>query len=372
MTDEEIRQNILGGLSITGMSFSEITDILSNEENKLPTIIYNKTRPTIREWAQGNVSKLENYVIAEVENNTAEKKNLREQQFLADMNVVNALMYHGASHIVEKMQEEAVKHTKPNKAGRKFNMFHAVNHNAIYYSDDVELLHQQGFNFDREYPINGKKVDFTQYNIDTLDVKNDSFAKNVNNLIETFQDVSPKRNKIIEQYQKLEQEKEMVSDNLRTTIEQQQEQINQEYQKVMQPITHYRVNAETDMQDFITCRQRLLKALELNCVSPENIQKIQNVDFDSKIQRLQSNYIRFKQTTNLLDNVSANNAAQHMTNAKPNKEMESQNNTLASASNNEPVDKTNIHPTQKSQLGASINTENEDLAINQTQQATKS
>ena len=365
MTNEEVRQYILGGLSLTGMGFSEVVDILNLEGRNLPKIIFNNVRPTIYEWSQNISTRQEEYIIAEVEKNEPEKKRLREQQFLSDMNVVNTLMYYGASHIIEKMQAEAVKHTRPNRAGRKFNMFHAVNHNAIYYPNDVELLHKQGFNFDREYINNGKKVDFTQYNIDTLDAENDSFSNNVTNLIKTFQQANTQRNILIEQYQKLEQQKQTDSKNKEYEIN----QLNSKYQKIMQPITHYRVNAEADMQDFISCRQRLLKAVELNCVSPENIQKIQNVDMDSKVQRLQSNYIRFKRATNLLDNIAPNNPEQqHIAYAKPFIDIEAPNNTLAEASNNEPIDKTKM---QKAQLGFTVNPENDDLTINQTQQATK-
>ena len=372
MTDAELRQHLIGGFSITGMAFAEVADILNKEGQKLPPAIFNKVRPVIYEWSQGIISREDEYIIADVENNEPEKKRLREQQFLSDMNVVDTLIYYGASHIVEKMQAEAVKHTLPNSAGQKFNMFHAVQHDAIYYPNDVELLHRQGFNFDREQVINGKPVDFTQYNIDTLDTENASFEKNVDNLIKTFQKVNTQRNALIEQYQKLEQEKQTASARRQRAINREIEQINQEYQKVMQPITHYRVNAEADMQDFISCRQRLLKAVELNCVSPENIQKIQNVDMDSKVQRLQTNYIFFKRATDLLDGVSANNPEQqHIANAKPFTDLEAQNNTLANAANNEPVDKKNIQAVQKQQLGATINLENEDLVMHQTQQATK-
>ena len=370
MTNEEIRQHILCGLSITGMSFAEVVDVLNNEGKNLPSAIINKVRPAVYEWSQNISKREESYIIADVEQNEPEKKRLREQQFLSDMNVVNTLMYQGASHIIEKMQTEAVKHTRPNKAGRKFNMFHAIQHDAIYYPNDVELLHRQSFNFDRKQVINGKQVDFTQYNIDTLDTENALFENNVTNLIKTFQHSNTKRNTLIEQYQKLEQAKQTDSAN-HQTIDRAIEQINQEYQKVMQPIAHYRVNAEADMQDFISCRQRLLKAVELNCVSPENIQKIQNVDMDSKIQRLQSNYIRFKQTTNLLDSITSNHPEQHIAYAKSFMDLETQNNTLASASNNESTDKTNVQTVQKQQLGTTVNPENEDLALNQAQQATK-
>ena len=371
MTNEEIRQHILGGLSITGMSFAEVVDVLNNEGKNLPSAIINKVRPAVYEWSQNISKREESYIIADVEQNEPEKKRLREQQFLSDMNVVNTLMYQGASHIIEKMQKEAVIHTRPNKAGRKFNMFHAIQHDSIYYPNDIELLYRQGFNFDRLNIINGKKVDFTQYNIDMLDKGNNAFENNVTNLIKTFQQSNTKRNTLIEQYQKLEQAKQTDSAN-HQTIDRAIEQINQEYQKVMQPIAHYRVNAEADMQDFISCRQRLLKAVELNCVSPENIQKIQNVDMDSKVQRLQSNYIRFKQTTNLLDSITSNHPEQqHIAYAKPFMDLETQNNTLASASNNEPTDKTSIQAVQKQQLGTTVNPENEDLALNQAQQATK-
>ena len=371
MTNEEIRQHILGGLSITGMSFAEVVDVLNNEGKNLPSAIINKVRPAVYEWSQNISKREESYIIADVEQNEPEKKRLREQQFLSDMNVVNTFMYQGASHIIEKMQTEAVKHTRPNKAGRKFNMFHAIQHDSIYYPNDIELLYKQSFNFDREQVINGEKVNFTQYNIDILDKGNNAFENNVTNLIKTFQQSNTKRNTLIEQYQKLEQAKQTDSAN-HQTIDRAIEQINQEYQKVMQPIAHYRVNAEADMQDFISCRQRLLKAVELNCVSPENIQKIQNVDMDSKVQRLQTNYIRFKQTTNLLDSITSNHPEQqHIAYAKPFMDLETPNNTLASASNNEPTDKTNIQTVQKQQLGTTVNPENEDLALNQAQQATK-
>jgi hypothetical protein len=83
--------------------------------------------------------------------------------------------------------------------------------------------------------------------------------------------------------------------------------------------------------------------------------------------------MRFKQATNLLDSVSTNSPEkQHIAYAKPIEDMTSQNNTLAKASNNEPKDKSNIQTVQKQQLGASVKPENEDLVMNQTQQATNS
>ena len=373
ITDEEIRQNVLAGLSVTGLMLAEVQQILLDESKKLNPVIFNKIAPLIQEERKTWNNNLEDYIIAYVEKNEPEMQRLREKQFISDTNVLNTLMYNGASHIIEKMQDEAIKHTQPNKAGRKFNMFHAVHHNAIYYPNDIELLYKNGYNFDRTQWIGDKEVDFTQYNLDTIHEENNSFATNVNGLYEELERVLPERNRLIEQYQKLEEEREKASNNRKKSIEREMEELDTKYQTIMDGVNDYRLNAEIDLQDVISCRQRLLNAVELNCVSPENIQKIKDSPMDFHVKRLQINYNRFNQVKNLLDGVSANSTEQqqHLASAKPFTDLESQNSTLANASNNEPIDKTNIQAVQKQQLGTTVNLENEDLAIHQTQQATK-
>lgn len=371
---EKEARRIIGELSVTGMLFAEVSDILLDEYNKLPPLIQNQLIPTLRRTGGDNQAILEDGIIADVEKDEERKKYLRERLFSNDADLLNCMMYWGASHIIEKMQAEAVKHTHPNRYGVKFDMFHAIQHNSIYFPNDVELLHRHGYEFDRVMTLNGKQVDFTQYNLNTLKEENDSFEKNVNGLYSELQRVLPQYNALIEQYQKLEQEKQTASATRQRTIDREMERINKNYVKLMEKATTYWTDADIDSRDFISCRQRLLKAVELRCISPKNIQKIQNANIDGEVQRLQNNYAFFAEMKKLFQPATASNSEQqqHIANAKPITEIESSNNTLAKAANNEPIDKTNIPAVQKQQLGTIVNPENDDLVMNQTQQATNS
>ncbi len=161
-------------LSVTGMIFPTVQELLQEEVKKLP----DQTIPGLKKRVAELPKLYEQYSVAFAEalqaNDEKAQKSIREKLFLEEVDVINLLIWFGHSPIIEKIQCEAEKFTLPNAAGKKFDIFWMVWHERVNCGRDVEILQRHGFDFDRSVLILGQQMDFTQYHLYQLQINRNS------------------------------------------------------------------------------------------------------------------------------------------------------------------------------------------------------
>ncbi|MBQ8250802.1 MAG: hypothetical protein IJY92_02680 [Alphaproteobacteria bacterium] len=285
--------SVVAEFSYFGLAFREVGDVLVSEVQKLPPNRASAVSKLALDFDDRCVANGKRYVAASQKNDTASKKAIRQEEYLLECLFVNNLMRLGCSGMIEKIQAEAQKHTKPGPNGKKPDMFSVIRHNYIYYPSDIALMKKKGYDFNALHTINGKKMDFTTYNLGILTSSAAKLEACNKEMYEAVKAVQEERNALIEKYEKLEAEKKKASASRRKQIDQEIEKLNTEYKRISRQIDLARAKGDVIIEEFIAARQRLLKAVELGVLTPENVAKIEQAHIPQLVDSFQKPYAQF-------------------------------------------------------------------------------
>ncbi len=319
------RQALLAGLSVTGISFAQVSTILLQEIKQLPAQTYNAVLGAVQNTGKTGLVCLDEYIKATVEGDVKKMQQVREKQFLSDVKLINALMYNDASHIVAKMQQEAQKHTNPDKNGHHFNMFQAVLPNAVYNPNDIRLLKENGYDFNKTHLIEGKKTDFVEYNLDEMQKNNLAFEKTVKLLSDELRLILPEKQELDMHKERLKAEQKKALQKDKQKIEAELEKIETRSNVITKKARQLQNEALSYSADFVWSYYRLMGAEAENVLSPENVQKIKSADILNQVEQMAQNLEVFTSMTNALSHVDRADK----------KEEKHTNKTLAASANNE-------------------------------------
>lgn len=279
--------------SITGLGHPEVLDVLVAEVQKLPTNRASSAAKLALDFDDRFDSNAKKYVEAINKNDAATIKKVRQEEFTLECLFINNMMKLGCSHIIEKMQSEAQKYTKADKNGKKFDMFSVIRHNYIYYPSDIELMKKKGYDFNALHTINGKKMDFTTYNLELLKSAGQRLQTCTKGMYDSIKLVQDKRNAMIEQFEKLEAEKKKASAARKKAIDAEITELNKKFKTLNQQLDLYRAKGDVVIEEFVAARQRLLKAVELGVLSPANVKKIEQANIPQIAEAFQQPYAQF-------------------------------------------------------------------------------
>ena len=261
----------------TGFGTGRILRVFSSELRKLPQSVQEAIQPLYNEYAQASMDIAGRYSVAElVHEDKTEMQRLRDEMYLNDVRLMNGILLNGGMPILLAVEREgAVVH------------WNNIRHDYIFYPNDVEVLHQKGYNFNEPQNIDGQQMDFTAYNLNHIQYCSEQLGESVQGLLQGLN----KTNQLIARHQELEEQREAEKNaTRRRQIEAEMERINNEYKATMNALYETQDMANQSVLEFSAARQRLMKALELNCLSSENIQKIQNANVGALLEGVQQNY----------------------------------------------------------------------------------
>lgn len=261
----------------TGFGTGRILRVFSSELKKLPQSVQEAIQPLYNEYAQASMDIAGRYSVAElVHEDKAEMQRLRDEMYLNDVRLMNGILLNGGMPILLAVEREgAVVH------------WNNIRHDYIFYPNDVEVLHQKGYNFNEPQNIDGQQMDFTAYNLNHIQYCSEQLGESVQGLLQGLN----KTNQLIVRHRELEEQREAEENaTRRRQIEAEMERINNEYKATMNALYETQDMANQSVLEFSAARQRLMKALELNCLSSENIQKIQNANVGALLEGVQQNY----------------------------------------------------------------------------------
>lgn len=340
--------------SYLGLASREIGDVLVSEVKKLPPNRASAVSKLALDFNERCVSNAKRYVAASQKNDTASKKAIRQEEYILECLFVNNLMRLGCSGMIEKIQAEAQKHTKPEPNGKKPDMFSVIRHNYIYYPSDIALMKKKGYNFNALHTINGKKMDFTTYNLGVLTSSAAKLEACNKEMYEAVKAVQEERNALIERYEKLEAEKKKASASRKKQIDKEIEKLNKEYKQISRQIDLARAKGDVVVEEFIAARQRLLKAVELGVLTPENVAKIEQAHIPQMVDLFQKPYAQFMRLKKAIYKEEAGSqTTKQQASTKNNSSKTGVNAVLAGMNTYSPEEQeAGIPPLQ---LGASIN-----------------
>ena len=304
-------KNIVSDFSLTGIGHSEVLDVLIAEVEKLPTNRASAAAKLALDFDERYTSNGKRYVEAVQKKDAAAQKAIRQEEFTLECLFINNMMKLGCSNIIEKMQAEAQKHTKADKNGKKFDMFSVIRHNYIYYPSDIELMKKKGYDFNALHTINGKKMDFTTYNLELLKSSGQRLAACTKGMYDSIKLVQDKRNAMIDKYEKLEAEKKKASAARKKVIEAEITELNKKFKALNQQLDLYRAKGDVVIEEFVAARQRLLKAVELGVLHPESVKKIEQANIPQIVEEFQAPYAQFMRLKQVIykdDELSQTNA----------------------------------------------------------------
>ncbi len=302
-----IDRSFIQEFSLTGIMFPEVINILVTEVKKMPPNRASSVSKLTLDFNDRYVATARRYLEADRRGDTKSKRAIKQEEFTTECLFINNLMRLGCSNVLEKMQAEAEKHTKADKNGRKFNMFSVIRHNSIYYPSDIALMKSKGYDFNALHTINGQKKDFTTYNLELLNSSAERLEACSKGLYDSIRKVQEERNKMIEEYERLEAEKKKASATRKKAIEREIEELNKKFVELNREVDLYKAKGDVVIEEFIAARQRLLKAVELGVLSPENVAKIERANIPQIVENFQvpyARYMRLKQVIYKEDAVS--------------------------------------------------------------------
>lgn len=286
-------RKMITDFSLTGLGHPEVLDVLVAEVQKLPTNRASAAAKLALDFDDRFDINAQKYVEAVRKKDTAAQKAIRQEEFTLECLFVNNMMKLGCSNIIEKMQSEAQKYTRADKNGKKFDMFSVIRHNYIYYPSDIELMKKKGYDFNALHTINGKKMDFTTYNLELLKSAGQRLQACTKGMYDSVKLVQDKRNAMIEQFEKLEAEKKKASAARKKAIDAEITELNKKFKALNQQLDLYRAKGDVVIEEFVAARQRLLKAVELGVLSPANVKKIEQANIPQIAEEFQQPYAQF-------------------------------------------------------------------------------
>ena len=291
---------LLQEFTLTGVVFPEVSDILVSDIKKLPPNRASGAAKLTLELNDRYVQLAQKYFAAHQKKDLASKKALRQEEYITECLFINNLMRLGCSSSIEKMQKEGAKHTKADKNGKKFDMFSVIRHNYIYYPDDIALMKSKGYDFNALHTINGKKKDFTAYNLEFLTSAGANLESYTAEMYAAVKEVQTERNAMIEKYEKLEAEKKKASAARKKAIDKEIKVLNEQFSILNEKIDMARIKGDACIEEFIAARQRLLKAVELGVLSPANVAKVKQANIDEIATSFQQKYVKFTRMKNAI------------------------------------------------------------------------
>ncbi len=340
----------------TGFGTGKILRVFSSELKKQPQSVQDAIQPLYNEYAQTSIDIMGKFSVAKVvHEDTAEMQRLRDEMYLNDVRLMNGILLNGGMPILLAVE----------KAGAIVHWSN-IRHDYIFYPNDVEVLHQKGYNFNEPQNIDGQQMDFTAYNLNHIQYCSEQLGESVQGLLQGLN----KTNQLIARHQELEEQREAEKNAARKRqIKAEMDRINNEYKATMNALYETQDMANQSVLEFSAARQRLMKTLELNCLSPENIQKIQDANVGSLLEGVQQNYEVLQRINAYMETTVADNGVRSVPHiATASAYTTTPASTLAGAANNmEMFNQIGNIPTAP-KLGSSVNmTEDIDQAPTKVQ-----